>query len=118
MNQDKADNAKNRRLYAGLAIASIIIGVLMLIFTIFCFIMAWILAWTMTGVERSIMNGLSNIGIVANTIGTIFGVYGLYSRKRGMAVAGIVLCLLLFIPVVLIKLGYLWFYVFNIFLSN
>ena len=97
MSQNISDDSKRlKRRGPGLAITSLIIGILMLLSTLVTFYKELEHAWTMAGGTAIPVVFYYVITLVV-LVGLISGILGLNSNKKGMAITGIILCSLLFL---------------------
>ena len=97
MSQSLPDDSKiTRKRGPGFSIASLVIGILMWVSTLVTFYKEWEHAWTMTGGTAIPVIFYYVITLVV-LVGLIFGVIGLKSNKKGIAIAGLTLCSLLFV---------------------
>jgi len=96
MSQSLPDDSKiSRRRGPGFSITSLVIGILLIVVVPAMLGIEVMNFWTMTGVVFSPILYLFSICI--NLAGLIFGIIGLKSSKKGMAITGITLCSLVFI---------------------
>ena len=107
MANDAVNQNKN---YQGFAITSLVIGIIMAGITLFFVFITLLTMWTMSQSSPSTAEMLFyRVGFFINYVGFVSGIIGLKSRRRRMALAGIVLCALafaLFVP----AQGYGWLY--------
>jgi hypothetical protein len=95
------DRPKRENRFRGLAVTSLVIGILMVVLIPAMSVIDYAHAWTMTG-KSTFPAWLFPFVTCVGLAGFISGIIGLKSSKKGMAVAGVILCSLVFIPYILI----------------
>jgi len=100
MNQNTAEDGKKRGKYKGFAIASLVIGILIILFILYAWF-AVIYAMVAGSYIEESMESSSIFSIVVDSFGLLSGIIGLKSNSRRIAKAGIILCSLSFILLIM-----------------
>jgi len=102
MNQNISNKEKTPKYsFQGFAITSLVIGILMVVVMLATFVIEFAYSWTMSrGTYFPVLYYL--FVFCVNAAGFIFGMIGLKSDKKNMAITGITLCSLIFIPCIYI----------------
>jgi hypothetical protein len=97
MNININNNIKKRNTYSGLAISSLAIGVLELIVMFLLVLFSLIMSVDSgPGINPPALYYI--IVICVDIAGLVFGIYGIFSEKKRVALAGLILCASMLIP--------------------
>jgi uncharacterized membrane protein YidH (DUF202 family) len=107
LNQNQStDSRKQKHSFQGFAIISLVIGISMIVVMLAMLVMEYAYFWTMMG--GPYLPGWLYISVFCvNCASFISGIIGLKSDKKNMAITGITLCSLIFIPYIYIAYVFL-----------
>jgi cation transport ATPase len=107
LNQNQsAEYRKQKHSFQRFAITSLVIGISMIVVMLAMFAMEYAYFWTMMG-GPYFPGWLYFFVFCINCAGFISGIIGLKSGKKNMAITGITLCSLIFIPYIYIAYVFL-----------
>jgi uncharacterized membrane protein YidH (DUF202 family) len=107
LNQNQsAEYREQKRNFQRFAITSLVIGISMIVVMLAMLLMECAYAWTMMG-GFYFPAWLYLSVLCVNFVGFISGIIGLKSNRKVMAIAGITLCSLIFIPYIYIAYVFL-----------
>jgi len=105
LDQKNVNNDKKQKDgFCGLAVTSLAIGSFMVMITLFVWYIAWLIFWGPRRGGEYIISLYVGIGFIINSIGLATGILGLWSNRKKMAIVGIILCSLLYIPIIFLLL--------------
>ena len=105
MNQNNINSEKKQKgRFRGFAATSLAIGIFMIVVTLFFWYVAFQIFWGSRSGADWFGFIYPDLGFIVNFVGLLFGIMGIWSNKKKMAIWGIILCSLVYIPIIYLLL--------------
>ena len=95
--------SKKQKTFRGFDIISLAIGVSIGAYT--SYVMIGYLNTGRDFIENPVIAVISGIALLINAFGLFCGIKGLYSKRKAISIIGIIICALLFIPLLIINVN-------------